>query len=105
MGFTQPNLPRVEPETFLQQPFLERVKTLAVNWVDNGYGVPRMIHTIYIVKLVLFYALGGIVVATVTSDLPAFWHVSQWWNEQIVGDAYRSPAASTSRGSRRSSAA
>ena len=43
-----------------------------------------MIHTIYIVKLVLFYALGGIVVATVTSDLPAFWHVSQWWNEPIV---------------------
>ena len=84
MGFTQPNLPRVEPETFLQQPFLERVKTLALNWVDNGYGVPRMIHTIYIVKLVLFYALGGIVVATVTSDLPAFWHVSQWWNEPIV---------------------
>ena len=29
MGFTQPNFPRVEPETFLQQPFLERVKTLA----------------------------------------------------------------------------
>ena len=60
------------------------MKTLALNWVDNGYGVPRMVHAIYIVKLVLFYALGGVVVATLTSGLPAFWHVSQWWNEPIV---------------------
>ena len=59
-----PNFPAVEPEAFLSDPFLERVKILALNWVDNGYGVPRMVHVIYIVKLVLFYALGGIVVAT-----------------------------------------
>ena len=64
MGFTTPNFPAVEPEAFLASPFLERVKTLALNWVDNGYGVPRMVHAIYIVKLVLFYVLGGIVVAT-----------------------------------------
>ena len=75
MGFTTPNFPAVEYEAFLASPFLERVKTLALNWVDNGYGVPRMVHAIYIVKLVLFYALGGIVVATLTSGLPAFWHV------------------------------
>ena len=84
MGFTKPNFPPVDPDTFLKKPLMERVKTLALNWVDNGYGAPRMVHTIYIVKLVLFYALGGIVVATVTSGLPAFWHVSQWWNQPIV---------------------
>ena len=84
MGFTTPNFPAVEPEAFLASPFLERVKTLTLNWVDNGYGVPRMVHAIYIVKLVLFYVLGGVVVATLTSGLPAFWHVSQWWNEPIV---------------------
>ena len=60
------------------------MKILALNWVDNGYGVPRMVHAIYIVKLVFFYALGGVVVATLTSGLPAFWHVAQWWNEPIV---------------------
>ena len=41
-------------------------------------------HTIYIVKLVFFYALGGVLVATLTSGLAAFWHVSQWWNQPIV---------------------
>ena len=84
MGFTEPNFPRVEPEAFLNAPFLERVKILALNWVENGYGVPRMVHVIYIVKLVFFYALGGIMLATATSDLPAFWHVSEWWNQPIV---------------------
>ncbi len=43
-----------------------------------------MIHVIYITKLVLFYAMGAILVATLTSGLPAFWHVSQWWNQPIV---------------------
>ena len=32
----------------------------------------------------LVYALGGVVVATVTSGLPAFWHVAEWWNQPIV---------------------
>ena len=43
-----------------------------------------MVHAIYIVKLLVFYMLGGVVVATTTSRLPAFWHVAQWWNQPIV---------------------
>ncbi len=84
MGFTTPNLPAVDFETFLEQPLMERIKTLTLKWVDHGYGVPRLVHLIYIAKLVLFYAVGGIVVATATSHLPAFWHVSGWWNQPIV---------------------
>src|ERR1700722_16525846 len=84
MGFTTPNLPAVDFETFLEQPLMERIKTLALKWVDHGYGVPRLVHLIYIAKLVLFYAVGGIVIATATSHLPAFWHVSGWWNQPIV---------------------
>ncbi|MGH3676375.1 MAG: DUF3556 domain-containing protein [Mycobacterium sp.] len=84
MGFTTPNLPAVEPESFLRQPLMERIRILALKWVEHGYGVPRMVHTIYIAKLVFFYSLGGIVIATVTSGLPAFWHVSQWWDQPIV---------------------
>src|SRR6202158_950823 len=84
MGFTKPNFRAVEPDTFLKKPLMERVKILALNWAENGYGAPKMVHTIYIVKLVLLYALGGVLVATLTSDLPAFWHVSQWWNHAIV---------------------
>ena len=40
-------------------------------------------NAIYITKLAFFYALGGVLVATLTSGLP-FLHVSQWWNQPIV---------------------
>jgi hypothetical protein len=72
MGFTTPDLPDVEPATFLQQPLMDRIKVLVLKWVDRGYGVPRMVHLIYLVKLVVFYAIGGITIATATSGLPAF---------------------------------
>src|SRR6266542_5939594 len=84
MGFTKPNFPPVEPAEFLQKPLMERMKLLALNWVENGYGAPTMVHTIYIAKLLFCYVLGGVTVATWTSGLPAFWHVADWWNQPIV---------------------
>ncbi|MFI5776778.1 DUF3556 domain-containing protein [Nocardia sp. NPDC051570] len=84
MGFTKPDLPQVDPETFLRRPLMERMRVLAVDWAEHGFGSPRMVHTIYIVKLVVLYALGGVVIATATSNLPAFWHISQWWDQPIV---------------------
>lgn len=84
MGFTQPNFPAVDPEEFLGKPLRDRMRLLALNWAENGFGSPYMVHTIYIVKLIFFYALGGVIVATVTSGLPAFWHVAEWWNQPIV---------------------
>ena len=83
MGFIKPDLPNVDPDTFMQKPLMERMRILATHWVDNGFGSPRMVHAIYITKLVFFYALGGVLVATLTSGLP-FLHVSQWWNQPIV---------------------
>src|SRR6202008_4230264 len=71
------------PDTFMHMPLMERMRILTTDWVDNGFGAARMVHTIYIAKLVFFYALGGILVATLTSGLSPL-HVSQWWNQPIV---------------------
>lgn len=84
MGFVKPTLPEGNLEEFLRLPLMERIRIMTIKWADHGLGVPRMIHVLYIAKLVFFYALGGVVIATVTSDLPAFWHVSDWWNQPIV---------------------
>jgi uncharacterized membrane protein YkgB len=84
MGFTTPTQPDVDPQEFLRLPLMERMRILVLHWVDHGFGSPRMVQLMYIVKLVFFYALGGVLVATLTSHLPAFWHVSQWWNQPIV---------------------
>lgn len=84
MGFIAPTLPAVDHEAFVRLPFRERIKILVLKWVDLGYGVPRLIHVLYVAKLVVFYALAGIAIATATSGLPAFWHVSEWWSQPIV---------------------
>jgi uncharacterized membrane protein YkgB len=88
MGFTKPDLPQVEPDIFLQRPLMERVRFLATNWAEHGFGSPRMVHTIYIVKLIFFYALGGVLVATLTSGFTDFWHVSHWWNQPIIFEKF-----------------
>ena len=84
MGFTKPDLPDVDPDTFMQLPLMHRMKVLALHWAEHGFGTPRMVHAIYIVKLLFFYILGGVVVATATSGLPPFWHVAAWWNQPVV---------------------
>jgi uncharacterized membrane protein YkgB len=84
MSFTKPDFPDVDPDEFLAKPLMERMRILSLNWAENGFGSPKMVHTVYIAKLVFFYALGAILVATLTSGLPAFWHVSAWWNQPIV---------------------
>src|SRR5258707_7005757 len=84
MSFTKPDFPDVDPNEFLAKPLMERMRILALNWAENGFGSPKMVHTVYIVKLVLFYALGAVVTASLTSGLQAFCHVNQWWNQPIV---------------------
>lgn len=84
MGFKEGNFPPVDVETFLGRPLQERVKTLALHWVDYGFGSPKMIPTIYIVKVLFLYILGGAAVATWTSGVGPFWDVAQWWNVPIV---------------------
>jgi uncharacterized membrane protein YkgB len=84
MGFFKPHFPDVEPDTFLRKPLMERGRILAESWAEYGFPSPRMVHAMYILKLIFFYTLGGFIVATLTSGLPAFWHVMQWWNQPIV---------------------
>ncbi len=76
MGFTTGNLPPVDPETFHERPFFERIRILATQWVEYGFGTPKMVHAIYIVKLLVLYVVGGLFVATATSGLGPFWHVA-----------------------------
>ena len=77
MGFTKPDFPPVDPETFLEQAAhgarcrilaaaLGRVRIrLAARWSTPSTSSSCSSSTL----------LGGIVLATVTSGLPAFWHV------------------------------
>src|ERR1700720_2756520 len=84
MGFKTGDFPPVDPETFFDKPFFERIRILSTFWVEYGFGTPKMVHAIYIVKLAVLYMFGGVLVATLTSGIHTFWHVSAWWSEPII---------------------
>jgi hypothetical protein len=84
MGFKTGDFPPVDPETFFDKPFFERIPILSRHWVEFGFGTPKMVHLIYIVKLFVLYIFGGVLVATLTSGIHPFWDVPSWWWEPIV---------------------
>ncbi|MDA3626603.1 DUF3556 domain-containing protein [Saccharopolyspora sp. WRP15-2] len=84
MGFRTGDFPPVDTTTFLDEPLRERIKALAVHWVEYGFGTPRQVHVVYVVKLLVLYIGIGTALATWTSGVGPFWAVGEWWNEPIV---------------------
>ncbi|WHU49423.1 DUF3556 domain-containing protein [Gordonia sp. L191] len=83
MGFTTPDFPPVEPETFLDRPFLDRLRVLGAHWAEYGFGTPKMVHTIYLLKVGVLYIVAGLCIATFSSGFNVV-DVGSWWNELIV---------------------
>ena len=68
MPFLTPDAPPVDPAEFLTRPRQERIRTLATFWSEFGFGTPKMVNTIYIVKLIVLSIGGGIALATLTQS-------------------------------------
>ncbi|WP_416985774.1 DUF3556 domain-containing protein [Streptomyces sp. T028] len=84
MGFKTGDFPPVDQETFLEKPLMERVRTLALHWVEYGFGTPKMIPATYVVKVLFLYVLAGTALATWTSQAGPFWDVAGWWDQPAV---------------------
>lgn len=82
MGLKEGDFPPVDPATFEDMPYQERIKVLSRHWAEFGFGAPKITAIIYIVKLIVFYAVIGICVATLTSDLNPL-KPSEWWDQPI----------------------
>jgi hypothetical protein len=83
MGLTTGNFPPVDPATFTEMPYRERIKTLSRHWAEYGFGAPKITALIYVAKLLFFYVLGGVLVATLTSGLDPL-HPAVWWDDLVV---------------------
>ncbi|MCW2784601.1 MAG: conserved hypothetical rane protein [Marmoricola sp.] len=84
MGFLAFSVPPVEPAEYFRKSFLERMQILTTDWVENGFGTPRYIHLIYIVKVLFLYIALGLFLISKTSDVGSLTHFSSWWDEPIV---------------------
>ena len=82
MGLLTGDFPPVDPPLCMQEPYQSRLKTLSRHWVEYGFGFPKITQWIYILKLVFFYALGGVLVGTLTSHLNPL-HPSAWFDQPI----------------------
>ncbi len=88
MGFMTGNFPPVDPATFMDKPYQERLKTLTRHWVEYGFGSPKVIMVMYLLKLVFFYVVCGVLVGTLTSHLnpldPSAWFFQPIFYEKAV---------------------
>ncbi|GAA4094293.1 DUF3556 domain-containing protein [Nocardioides kongjuensis] len=84
MPFLTPDAPPVDPAELLARPRQERIRFLATFWTEYGFGTPKMVHTIYIVKLLVLHIGGGIALATLTSGVGGPLDVGQWWDQPVI---------------------
>ena len=83
MGLTQGEFPPVDPATFPELPYRERIKILSRHWAEYGFGAPKITAVIYVVKLLVFFCIGGILLSTLTSGEDPL-SVKDWWDQPII---------------------
>jgi hypothetical protein len=83
MGFLAPNTAGVDIQQWLSRPYQQRIRPLAEHWVMHGFGTPRIVHLLYLVKITA-YALGGMAAVSATSGVGGIAHYGSWWAEPIV---------------------
>lgn len=83
MGLKTGDFPPVDVETFLDEPLMVRMKALSLHWAEYGFGTPKMVHIIYVMKMLVLYMFGGLVIITYTSGLGDFWQISHFWSAPI----------------------
>jgi len=84
VGFINPTPQPVPPAEFLQLPFLERMRILSQHWAVDGFGTPRMLHVVYILKMFGLYFGAGIGLAAATSAHVEFMDPSTWFDNIIT---------------------
>lgn len=79
-----PNLPDVDLAEWRARPYRERVRTMAEHWVENGFGTPKPMYLVYVLKIA-GYVLGGLaVIAATTPGATTVGEFATWWSEPVV---------------------
>lgn len=83
MGFTTADMPPIDPAEFESIPTMERLKKLTFHWVDYGFGGPKQMHALYVIKTIVFIVGGWLVLGLTTPGL-GLTDLNGWWGELIV---------------------
>jgi Transmembrane protein of unknown function (DUF3556) len=59
MGFTTPELPDVDHDTWHALPSASRLQVVTRHWVEHGFGTPSAIYLLYMLKMAAYVAGGA----------------------------------------------
>ncbi|WP_323792341.1 DUF3556 domain-containing protein [Nocardioides sp.] len=82
MGLISPRLPDLDYDEWDRKPLMERIKPMAQDWAEGGFGTPDAVLFLYVLKLAL-YAVGAAAVAALTPGIGGLGDVGDWWTEPI----------------------
>jgi hypothetical protein len=82
MGMISPRLPELDYEEWRRRPLMARIKPMAQDWAEAGFGTPDAVLLLYVVKLAL-YAVGAAAVTALTPGIGTLGDVGDWWTEPI----------------------
>jgi hypothetical protein len=83
MGFLQPNLPVVDHEVWDALPRQERMRPMARHFAEFGFGTPDVLIAFYLLKIVVYAAIGWLLVIS-TPGIDGFTAFSSWWHDPQV---------------------
>ena len=84
MGFLNPTPPPFDVKEWRKKPHLERVKPVAQDWAEHGFGTPDAVYLIYFVKIAIYAIAGLAIIGATTPGLGGLGNFSDWWFEPIV---------------------
>lgn len=83
MGFIAPTRPDIDMEAWKAEDHLGKIKPLAQDWGENGFGSPYAVYLIYLVKNALYAVGGALLISATTPGLGGLGNIGDWWTEPI----------------------
>jgi hypothetical protein len=84
MGFINPSPHPVEPSEFVGLPLRDRLRILATHWVEDGFGTPRVLHVVYVLKMLGLYFAVGLFITAQTTEFVHFTDPGSWFTNIVV---------------------
>lgn len=73
-----------------------RMKALSLHWAEYGFGTPKMVHIIDVMKMLVLYMFGGLVI--IRSLVPwraGIWRTRLTRSSHVSAEMIRSTVSST----------
>jgi len=82
MGLISPRLPDLDYAAWERKPLMQRIKPMAQDWAEGGFGTPDAVLVLYVVKIAL-YAFGAAAITALTPGIGSLGDIGDWWTEPI----------------------